>query len=130
MAKKYYIEDSENIPAIIYAETQPTGYTLITDDALLLDLTMADYLIKEKDGNVFYNTFRSRLLLKIKAGEIQPLDAFTVEAYLLSVKENLTSGNWLTAQYVCNALPLSGIFDAALKTEILTGITDYINANY
>ena len=130
MAKNYYIEDFESIPAIIYAETQPTGYTLITDDALLLDLTMKDYLIKEKDGCNFYNSFRSSLLLKIKSGEIQATDAFTVEAYLSPVKDNLTSGNWLTAQYVCNALPLSGIFDATLKSEILTGITDYINANY
>ncbi len=128
--KKYYIEDNEALPAIQYCETQPEGYTEITDADTLLHLTIKDYLVKEKDGHEFYNTFRSRLLLEIKAGNITPEEAFTVEGYLKDVKDNLITGNWLTAQYVCNALPLSGIFTQALKDEILSGITTYINANY
>lgn len=130
MAKNYYIEDNEVVPAVIYAETQPIGYTLITDSVKLLELTMADYTIRQEDGIVFYNTFRSKLLLKIKAGEIQPIEAFTVEAYLKDLKDNLITGNWMTAQNICTNLALSGIFDQVLKDEILTGITNYVNANY
>lgn len=130
MAKKYYIESDQDIPAIQYCEGQPEGYTEITDGAMLLDLTMKDYKKKEADGHDFYNTFRSRLLLVLKSGAVTPTDAFTLEGYLSGVKDNLISGNWMTAQYICNALPLSGIFTEELKAEILTGITTYITTNY
>lgn len=130
MAKKYYIENIEVLPAIVYAIECPEGYTEIEDQAKLLELTKKDYLIKEKDGQDFYNTFRSRLMMAIRAGEILASDAFAIETYLSSVKDNLISGNWLTAQYICEGLAYQGIFDEALKTEILTGITNYINNNY
>lgn len=130
MAKKYYIENNEALPAIQYCEGQPEGYTEIIDSALLLELTKKDYVIKEKDGQDFYNTFRSRLLLEIKNGNITPTEAFTVEAYLYDIKDNLITGNWLTAQYLTANKALSGIFTEALKGEILTGITNYVNANY
>lgn len=130
MAKKYYIEDNQAIPAIQYCEGQPEGYTEITDPIQLLDLTKKDYLTKEKDGHDFYNDFRSRLLLEIKAGNITASEAFTVETYLSDIKDNLITGNWLTAQYLTSIKPTSGIFDDTLKSEILTGITAYVNTNY
>lgn len=130
MAKKYYIEDNQSIPAIQYCEGQPEGYSEITDPVKLLELTKADYVIKEKDGHDFYNDFRSRLLLEIKSGAITPTEAFTVESYLSDIKDNLITGNWLTAQYLTSNKPTSRIFDDDLKAEILGGITNYVNNNY
>ncbi len=130
MAKQYYIEDDQDIPAIQYSETAPEGFTLITDTDLILKLTKTRYVKYEVDGKDFYNEFRSRLYIEIVAGNITPTEAFQAESYLKDLKDNLTSGNWLTAQYVCTNLALSGIFTQDLKDEILAGIATYITANY
>jgi hypothetical protein len=128
--KQYYIEDNESMPSIVYCEGQPEGFSLITDAAKLLDLTMKDYEKKEKDGQDFYNGFRSKLLLAIRGGGVAPTDAFTVESYLSGVKNNLITGNWMTAQYINSILPLSGIYTQTLKDEIQAGIDAYVSQNY
>lgn len=130
MAKTYYIENIVNNPAISFSETQPEGFTLITDSATLLSLTEKEYNKREKDGKDFYNNFRSRLYLEILAGSITTTEAFTVENYLVDVARNINTGNWLTAQYTCTNLAISGIFTQELKDEILLGISNYIIDNY
>jgi hypothetical protein len=130
MAKNYYIEDNEVLPAVQYCETKPEGYTLITDQAQLLKLTMQDYYQKEKDGKDFYNNFRSRLMLGIKSSTIVPADAYAAELHLADIKDNLISGNWMTASYLTSNKALAGIFTQELKDEILAGINGYIAANY
>lgn len=130
MAKKFYKENIQLLPAVVYASECPQGFTEIIDAEEILHLTKENYVLKEIDGRDFYNTFRSRLLISIQNEEILASDAFAVESYLSMIKDNLISGNWLTAQYVCNSLPYQGIFNEALKTEILTGINNYINENY
>lgn len=128
--KQYYIEDNEPIPAIIKAEQQPEGYSLLTDQAKILELTKIDYNKKQFDGSDFYNGFRSSLYLEIVSGNITPPEAFAVEAHLKDIADNLVSGNWLTAQALSQAKALSGIYDQALKDDIQAGIDNYISTNY
>lgn len=130
MAKKYYTEDNEPLPAIIYAETQPTGFSLIADAEKVLFLTKKRYEGYEKDGKDFYNGFRSNLYLEIVAGNVAASDAFIVEGYLKDVKDNLITGNWMTARHLCNSLATQGIFTQTLKDTILAGMDAYITENY
>jgi hypothetical protein len=130
MAKNFYIELHQSNPAIVFASIQPSGFELITDQEKLLQLTKAQYNEREFAGKDFYNGFRSQLYLLVVGGSITPTQAFVVESYLSNLKDALCSGNWLTAQYVCSVTPLSGIFDATLKSNILGGISNYIANNY
>lgn len=41
MPKKFYIEDGEAIPAIIFVETPPSGYTEITDSIQISSLSLS-----------------------------------------------------------------------------------------
>lgn len=130
MAKKWYIEDDEQLPAIVHSETQPEGYSLLTNEATILSQIEKAYKVRELDGSSFYNSFRSRLMREIELGNITPTDAFLVESHLKELKDNLITGNWLTAQSINASLPLSGIYDQDLKDEIQEGIDLYVANNY
>lgn len=130
MAKQYYIEDNVTPPAIEFTDTAPIGYTLITDPDLLLECTKRTYKQRESDGKEYYNGLRSQLYLDIVNGTYTPAEAFALEQHLKDVKENIVTGNWLTGQSICSALPLSGIFTQELKESIMLDIDTYVNNNY
>lgn len=130
MARKYYIEDGVAIPAIKFENSQPAGFTEVTDADQLLDLTQKTYKQRERDGRNYYNQFRSGIYLDIVNGSITDQQAFDLESHMKEVSANLQNGNWVTAQSLCSALSLSGIFDQPLKDSLLSDFSDYIAANY
>jgi hypothetical protein len=130
MAKKYYKENNENIPAIAFTDSAPAGFTEITDQDELKELYFKQYETREKDGHDFYNDFRTRLYMDILSGTITTAEAFAVELHLKTLKDELITGNWLTAQNISLGLELSGIYDQALKDDIQAGIDAYITENY
>ena len=59
MARKYYQENNEAIPAICFEESKPVGFTLITNQAQLHDLIKGQYIQRAEDGADYYNDFRT-----------------------------------------------------------------------
>lgn len=130
MAKKWYIEDNSDAGVCFCEEPAPVGMIEITDENYLKFLYVRQYEEREKDGHDFYGGYRADLYMKILSEEITPTDAFLVEQHIKDLKDELITGNWLTAQNVSLGLPLSGIYDQTLKDDIQAGIDNYITNNY
>jgi len=130
MAKKYYIEDGESIPAIIFEETAPAGFSLITDAAQLVELHAQRYEKNRQDGVNYYNHFQAGLYIDIVNEVYTVIEVVTLEAYLKAVADEIKSGSWLTAQNTITGLALSGIFTQSMKDEITNDINTYVSDNY
>ena len=130
MSRKFYIENDEAIPAIQYVETQPTGFSLITDENTLKELYVKKYNTREVDGQNYFNDFRANLMLDIINSVYSPQEIFVLENHLKNLIEELITGNWLTAQNTNLTLALEGIYTQIMKDEIQLYINDYITNNY
>jgi hypothetical protein len=130
MARNFYIELNEAIPAIAYEVVAPSGFIEITDQQKLKELYIKKYNERTADGQDYYNNFRSELFLDIINGAITENDAFLLEQHIKTLADNLLTGNWLTAQNTNANLTLSGIYTQAMKDELQTDIDNYINLNY
>jgi len=130
MARKFFSENGEAIPAIKFENTKPAGYTEITDDIVLQRLYVSKYTERQTDGAAYYNEFRADLYLKIINGTYTNAEGFALEAHLSGLKNEIITGNWLTAQNTTAGLPLSGIYDQTLKDEIQADIDGYVALNY
>ena len=130
MARAFYKEDGEAIPAIQYVDGQPVGYTLVTDVDELRDLYIMQYRQRETDGKDWFEQFRADLMMDIIAGTYTPSEVFNLEQHLKSLTENIIAGSWLTAQSISTNLPLSGIYDQPMKDEMQLYIDTYVTNNY
>ena len=130
MARKFYKENNEALPAIAYELTAPADFTEITDSNELKALFNKKYKERTQDGQDYYNNFRSDLYIDITNGTITDAEAFALEAHIKPVSDNLLTGNWLTAQNSNTNLTLSGIYDQTMKDEIQADIDNYIANNY
>lgn len=130
MARKFYIEQNETIPAIAFELSQPVGFIEITDANKLKELYYKKYNERTKDGQNYYNGFRTDLYIDIINGNITEQDAFNLETHIKTLADNLLTGNWLTAQNTNQNLNLSGIYTQIMKQDLQTDIDNYINNNY
>ena len=130
MARSFYKEDGEAIPAIQFVETQPVGYTLITDTTELRRCYVNQYRQRELDGRDWFEEFRSDLMMDIISAVYTPTEVFLLEQYLKALTENVIAGSWLTAQSISTNLVLSGIYDQVMKDEIQNRIDIYVTNNY
>lgn len=130
MARKYYIEDGENIPAIVFDETAPAGFSLITEVAKLKDLHAQRYHLQRIDGEAYFESFQASLYLKIVDATYTVAEVVALESHIEPISKEISKGSWLTAQAVITTFPLSGIFNAAFRTEIKTDIDTYVTDNY
>jgi len=130
MAKVFYVEDNEAIPAYQYVDAQPVGYTLVSDVDKLRELYIMQYHQRESDGRNWFEQFRADLMMDIITGTYTPTEIFLLEQHLKTLSENIIAGSWLTAQNVSTNLALSGIYDQGMKDEIQGVIDTYITNNY
>ena len=130
MARSFYKEDNQAIPAIVYELTQPSGYTQITDSEELKRLYIGLYNQRQQDGVNYFDDFRANIMMDIIAGAYTALDAFNLESHIKYLQDEVILGNWLTAQNTNSNLALSGIYDQAMKDEIQLDIDDYVLNNY
>ena len=130
MARSFYKEDGEAIPAIQFVETQPVGYTLITDTTELRRCYVNQYRQRELDGRDWFEEFRSDLMMDIISAVYTPTEVFLLEQHLKALTENVIAGSWLTAQSISTNLVLSGIYDQVMKDEIQNRIDIYVTNNY
>lgn len=130
MARKYYQENNEAIPEICFEESQPVGFTLITNQAQLHDLIKGQYVQRAEDGADYYNDFRTDRYMDILNGVYTDVEVFALENHLENLGLQIVSGNWITAQNTNSNLSLSGIYTQVMKDEIQADIDIYISLNY
>ena len=130
MSKKFYKEDNEAIPAILYEDSQPLGFTEITDPLELKDLYIKKYKQQKKDGEDYYLSFQASLYLDVINGVYTDIEVFTFESYTKELSNDIRLGQWLTAQDTCTNLAISGIFTQSKKDEIQLDIDNYVISNY
>ena len=130
MARKFYIEDNEVLPAIKFAENQPTGFTLITNESLIHNLMKTQYVSRSEDGLNYYNSFRTDRYIDIINGVYTDNEVFELENHLKDLGIEIVSGNWLTAKNTLSGLSISGIFTQIMKDEITVFVDAYILDNY
>ena len=130
MPRKFYKEDNEIIPAIVYELTTPSGFTEITDNEELKRLYIGLYKQREIDGSSYFEDFRADLIMGIIAGTHTDLEVFSLETHVKYLQDEIILGNWLTAQNINTNLSLSGIYNQVMKDEIQNYIDTYISNNY
>jgi len=130
MARKFYKEDNESIPAIVYELSQPTGFTEITDSEELKILYIGLYKQREQDGINYFEDFRANLMMDVIAGTYTSQEVFDFEVHVKYLQDEIMIGNWLTAQSINQNLSLSGIYTQTIKDEIQNYIDNYVANNY
>ena len=130
MARVFYKEDGEVIPAIKYETSAPAGYTLVTDAEELKRLYIKKYLEREQNGKDWFEEFRADLMIKIIDTTYTEVEVFLLEQHLKELSSEIVAGSWLTAQNTSAGLALSGIYDQTMKDDIQAYIDAYVTANY
>jgi hypothetical protein len=128
--KSFYKELNESIPAIVYSDTLPNGFVLITDIEELKYLYMGLYEGRSNDGFSYFEDFRGDLIIKHVQGVYTYAQINDLEIHVKLVQDELILGNWLTAQSANQNLSLSGIYNQTMKDEISDYINSYILENY
>jgi hypothetical protein len=128
--RKFYKEDNESIPAIVYELTNPIGYTEITDNSELKILYIGLYKQREIDGINYFEDFRADLIMNIMDGTYTDLEVFALESHIKYLQDEIIIGNWLTSQNINSNLSLNGIYDQTMKDKIQNYINNYIATNY
>ena len=127
---EFYKEDNETIPAILFQNTIPAGFTEITDESELKTLYIEKYKQQQIDGEDYYSDFQASLYLDVLNETYTELEVFTFESYTNELSSQIRLGNWLTAKTTCLNLAISGIFDQVKKYEIQLNIDNYVLNNY
>ena len=130
MSRKFYKEDNQSIPAIVYELSQPTGFTEITDLEELKQLYIGLYKQRSQDGINYFECFRADLMMDVIAGTYTSQQVFDFEVHVKYLQDEIMLGNWLTAQSINQNLSLSGIYTQTIKDEIQNYIDDYVANNY
>lgn len=112
MPKKFYIEDGEAIPAIIFVETPPQGYTEITDSNQVLELTLSREMSQRRSRKE-YGLLLSEIIssqLRLFRVSIDPSLLYhsqtraTLYLNLETLKNSVSSGNFIDAYEDLNSI--------------------------
>ena len=130
MARKFYKENNESIPAIKFEIEIPAGFTLITDPVEIKSLYLKQYQTRIEDGNNTVQNFTADLYIDVLGGTYTDQEAFDLENHTKDLYSELKNGWWLTANHENQNLPLSGIYDQVMKDEMQILIDTYVLENY
>ena len=132
MAKKFYEENNEAIPAVQFIEEgqQPLGWVEVTNADRINTLTKKLYLQRELDGRNLYENIRAQLAEDFNSGSLTLADAHFIETKLINAKSFLLTGDWATAQFELSLLVIEGAYTQELHDDINLNITNYMTLNY
>ena len=130
MARKFYKEDDEAIPAIQFVLTKPDGFTEITDPAQIRTLYIGQYGQRISDGQQYVLDFTADRYIDTLNGTYTEAEVFALESHIKDLYSELNNGWWLTAQNTNSSLSLSGIYNQAMKDSIQGIIDDYVTEHY
>jgi len=130
MARKFYKENGESIPAIAFENAAPVGFTEITDPAEIKRLYVIEYNKRKTDGQQFVVDFTADLYIEVLNATYTEAEVFALESHIGNIYADLNNGWWLTAQNANASLSLVGIYTQAMKDNIQSIIDDYVINNY
>lgn len=130
MARKFYKENNEAIPAIKFENSLPTGFTEITDETEIKRLYKIQYGYRISDGKNFVLDFTTEKYVDVLNGTYTEAEVFALENHIKDLYDQLNNGWWLTAQNTNSVLILDGIYNQAMKDSIQTVIDEYVTNNY
>ena len=130
MARKFYKENNEAIPAIKFENSLPTGFTEITDETEIKRLYKIQYGYRISDGKNFVLDFTTEKYVDVLNGTYTEAEVFALENHIKDLYDQLNNGWWLTAQNTNSVLILDGIYNQALKDSIQAVIDEYVTNNY
>eukprot|EP00487_Bulimina_marginata_P004244 TRINITY_DN20242_c0_g1_i1.p1 TRINITY_DN20242_c0_g1~~TRINITY_DN20242_c0_g1_i1.p1 ORF type:complete len:131 (+),score=14.62 TRINITY_DN20242_c0_g1_i1:236-628(+) len=130
MARQFYKENGEQIPAILFVNEQPEGFTLITDPAEIKELYLGQYQQRIDDGKNWVLNFTADMYIDVLNEVYTAEQVFALENHIKNIYNELNNGFWLTAQDTNQNLTLSGIYTQLLKDEIQSILDAYVNDNY
>jgi len=141
MAKKFYKEDNDPIPSIIYSEVQPSvnldgnSYTEITDENELNDLYFKLDKKRIKDGKEYASRFKVDVFgVKYRSGIVTDQNIDYLYNKLAQLLIRLEDGSWNSAKYflenTLNTITQSDIdngYTQEIHDKILNDITTYLD---
>ena len=141
MEKKFYKEDNQAIPEIIYSETQPpvnadgNGYTEITDQAKLSELYLKLNNNMKQLGRDYVSSFKvSSFGLLYRDGTLTDANINYLYNKLTQLLLRLEDGNFDSAKFLLenelNTITQDDIdngYTQAIHDQILNDITNYLN---
>ena len=130
MPRKFYKENGEQIPDIVFELSAPAGFTEITDAAEIKTLYLERYQLRIEDGSSYVIDFTADVYVNVLNGVYSDIEAFELEAHIKELYSELNNGLWLTAKNTNSNLPLLGIYDQILKDEIQARLDAYVFENY
>lgn len=130
MARKFYKENIENLPAIVFELSAPVGFTEITDSAEIKQLYLLQYQKRISDGKYFVLDFTADMYINVLNGVYTDAQVFELENHIKYIYDQLNNGFWLTAQNTNQNLGLLGIYTDQLKTDIQSILDSYVLENY
>ena len=130
MPRKFYKENGEQIPAIVFELDAPVGFTEITDTAEIKTLYLEQYQLRIEDGKSYVIDFTTDVYINVLNGVYSDIEAFELESHIKELYSELNNGLWLTAKNTNTNLPLLGIYDQILKDEIQAILDSYVFENY
>lgn len=130
MARKFYKENIENLPAIVFELSAPAGFTEITDSAEIKQLYLLQYQKRISDGKFFVLDFTADMYINVLNGVYTESEVFELENHIKDIYDQLNNGFWLTAQNTNQNLALLGIYTDQLKTDIQIILDTYVSENY
>lgn len=130
MARKFYKENIEVLPAISFELSAPVGFTEITDPAEIKQLYLLQYQKRISDGKFFVLDFTADMYINVLNGVYSEAQVFQLENHIKDIYDQLNNGFWLTAQNTNQDLSLLGIYTDQLKTDIQIILDTYVSENY
>jgi len=130
MFRKFYKEDNEPIPSIVFKLEQPVGFTEITDTVEIKQLYIKQYNSRIIDGNTYVIDFTADRYIDVITNVHTIEEVFALESHIKDLYVELNNGWWLTAQNTNINLPLMGIYDQIMKDSIQVALGTYISENY
>jgi len=133
--KKFYKEDNESIPAIKYADTQPVGFTEITDEDEISLLYLKQNKKLKADGIDYVAVLKiDNFGVPYRDGTLTDANVNYLYNKLPQLIMRLEDGNWESAKYLLenelNTISQNDIdngYTQAVHDGILNDITTYIN---
>lgn len=130
MARKYYIEQNENIPAIVYEENAPDGFIELTDNDMLSIEIKKTYELRRKDGISYCDNYRANLMMLYSSGQLSESEALHICSKIAQTQNELRNGDWIEARESCENIVLDLIFTMSMKQDMLDYINSYILGMY
>jgi len=133
--KKFYKEDNEDIPSIVYSDVQPNGFSEITDPLELNALYLKQNNKMKQLGQDYVSNFKvSNLGVLYRDGALTDANVHYLYNKLTQLLLRLEDGNFDSAKFLLenelNTITQDDIdngYTQAIHDQILNDVTNYLN---